>query len=106
MANTLKTGRGEDDPSDDQSPKAARVVQKREFVDRVVEATGAKKGDVKPIVEATLDQLGRAFASGETLVVNPFGRARVSMRKNNGKGSEVINLRLRRRGDGADSDEE
>ncbi|AUH63710.1 HU family DNA-binding protein [Paracoccus zhejiangensis] len=106
MARTPKSDTGDEAQFEAESPRAARVVQKREFVDRVVEATGAKKGDVKPIVEATLDQLGRAFASGETLVVNPFGRARVSMRKSNGKGSEVINLRLRRRGDGADSDED
>ncbi|AUH34683.1 HU family DNA-binding protein [Paracoccus tegillarcae] len=80
------------------APQQARVVQKREFVDRVVEATGSKKSDVKPIVEAALDQLGRAFAAGETLVIQPFGRARVSMRKDLQNGGEVINLRLRRRG--------
>lgn len=84
-------------PAED-APQQARVVQKREFVDRVVESSGGKKSDVKPIVEATLEQLGRAFAAGETLVIHPFGRARVSMKKGLQNGGEVINLRLRRRG--------
>lgn len=98
---------GSDKPAPaEASPKTASVVQKREFVDRVVAATGAKKADVKLIVEATLDQLGRAFAAGETLVVNPFGRARVSMKKGLQNGGEVINLRLRRRGIAEASDDE
>lgn len=94
-------GVGRDEDRDD-GPRPARVVQKREFVDRVVDATGGKKGDVRPIVEATLSQLGLAFAAGETLVIHPFGRARVSMRKNIA-GGEVINLRLRRRAAGENS---
>ena len=106
MAKTSKSEKTGQKRSDDDAPKAARVVQKREFVDRVVDATGAKKGDVKPIVEATLDQLGRAFASGETLVINPFGRARVSMKKDLQNGGEVINLRLRRRGPGIAEDDD
>ena len=93
------SGRGE---GRDDGPRPARVVQKREFVDRVIDVTGGKKGDVRPIVEATLNQLGLAFAAGETLVIHPFGRARVSMRKNV-TGGEVINLRLRRRAAGADT---
>lgn len=94
----MKPGKTEKPTPADDAPQQARVVQKREFLDRVVEASGGKKSDVKPIVEATLDQLGRAFAAGETLVIQPFGRARVSMRKGLQNGGEVINLRLRRRG--------
>lgn len=102
MPRQQRSGRGADA---DDAPRPARVVQKREFVDRVVDATGGKKGDVRPIVEATLSQLGLAFAAGETLVIHPFGRARVNMRKSVA-GGEVINLRLRRRAAGDDSGDE
>ncbi|TRW95679.1 HU family DNA-binding protein [Paracoccus sp. M683] len=106
MTKPSKPGRKDKAASAEDAPKPARVVQKREFVDRVVDSIGGKKGDVRPIVEATLEQLGRAFAAGETLVVQPFGRARVSMRKGLQNGGEVINLRLRRRGPGGAEDEE
>ncbi|MBK4216639.1 DNA-binding protein [Paracoccus caeni] len=77
-------------------PHRARVVQKRAFVDRVLAATGAAKADVRPIIEATLDELGRALSAGETLAVPPLGRGRVSIQKNP-RGGDVITLRLRRR---------
>lgn len=77
-------------------PQPAQVVQKRDFVDRVVAATGAKKSEARPIIEATLAQLGVALASGETLAVPPFGRARVN-RSRDLRGGEVITLRLRRK---------
>ncbi len=83
--------------SGNSSPRAAQIIQKREFIDRVLASTGGKKNQIKPVVEATLEELGKAFAAGETLVVPPFGRARVSMKKNI-EGGEVINLRVRRRG--------
>lgn len=79
-------------------PQTAQVVQKKDFVDRVVAATGAKRSEVKPIIEATLAQLGVALASGETLAVPPFGRARVN-RERDLRGGEVITLRLRRKSD-------
>lgn len=79
-----------------EDPRPAQVVQKRDFVDRVVAATGAKKSEVCPIIEATLDQLGAALAAGETLAVPPFGRARIN-RSRDMRGSEVITLRLRRK---------
>lgn len=53
-------------------------------------------------VEATLAELGRAIAAGETLALPPFGKARVSRQKTV-KGSEVLVLRLRRPGPGAET---
>lgn len=81
---------------DQAEPAPARVVQKKAFVDRVVAASGSNRAQARPIIEATLDQLGVALAAGETLAVPPFGRARVSRQKDI-KGGEVITLRLRRR---------
>ena len=77
-------------------PQPTQVVQKRDFVDRVVAATGTSRTQARPIIDATLDQLGRAFSAGETLVVPPFGRARIS-RSPDQRGGEVITLRLRRK---------
>lgn len=79
-----------------QNPQPAMVLQKKDFVDRVVAASGAKKADARPIIEATLAQLGKALSAGETLAVPPLGRARVSLERDQ-RGGEIITLRLRRR---------
>lgn len=78
------------------APQPAQVVQKKDFVDRVIAATGAKKSEARPIIEATLEQLGVALASGHTLAVPPLGRARVNLEKDQ-RGGDVITLRLRRK---------
>lgn len=79
-----------------QDPRNAAVVQKRDFIDRVIAATGARKADARPVIEATLAELGRVFAAGQTLAVPPLGRARISCEKD-ARGGDVITLRLRRR---------
>ncbi|MDB6177477.1 DNA-binding protein [Paracoccus sp. Z330] len=78
-------------------PQPAQVIHKRDFVDRVVAATGAKKSEARPIIEATLEQLGEALSAGYTLAVPPLGRGRVNLEKDQ-RGGDVITLRLRRRG--------
>lgn len=77
-------------------PQPAIVVQKKDFVDRVIAATGAKKSEARPIIEATLEQLGEALSAGQTLAVPPLGRARVNLEKDM-RGGDVITLRLRRK---------
>lgn len=77
-------------------PHAAQVIHKRDFIDSVVAATGAKKSDARPIIEATLEKLGDALSSGKTLAVPPLGRCRVNLEKDQ-RGGDVITLRLRRR---------
>lgn len=76
-------------------PKVACVVQKREFVDRVLAKTGARRAEARPIIEATLAELGRVLEAGQTLAVPPLGRARVSSGRD-ARGVQVITLRLRR----------
>ena len=87
------------------NPQPAQVVQKKDFVDRVVAATGAKRAEARPIIDATLEQLGEALAAGCTLAVPPLGRARVNLEKDQ-RGGDVITLRLRRRPTGGRSAEE
>ncbi|MBU3032129.1 hypothetical protein KNW02_18730 [Paracoccus sp. XHP0099] len=65
-------------------------------MDRVVAATGAKRSEARPIIEATLEQLGEALSAGQTLAVPPLGRARVNLEKDL-RGGDVITLRLRRK---------
>jgi nucleoid DNA-binding protein len=77
-------------------PQVAGVVQKRDFIDRIIAATGARKADARPIIEATLAELGQVLSDGQTLAVPPLGRARVRVEKD-ARGGDVITLRLRRR---------
>ncbi|WP_246054924.1 DNA-binding protein [Paracoccus gahaiensis] len=77
-------------------PHVATVVPKRDFVDRVVAATGARRAEARPIIEATLDQLGQILSAGQTLAVPPLGRARINLERD-ARGGDVITLRLRRR---------
>lgn len=87
---------GKDSIDGARNPQPACVVQKKDFVDRVVAASGARKADARPIIEATLAQLGKALSAGETLAVPPLGRARVNL-EHDQRGGEIITLRLRRR---------
>jgi nucleoid DNA-binding protein len=84
------------DPAPD--PESARVLQKRQLMALVVRRTGLRSSDIKPVVEATLAELGDAIASGMTLALPPLGRARVSRRLDQ-TGAEIITLRLRRKPD-------
>ncbi|MBD3765676.1 MAG: HU family DNA-binding protein [Rhodobacterales bacterium] len=70
-------------------------LAKKEFVDRVAAASGAKKKLAREIVEATLAALGDALSKGEDVVLPPLGRMRVSRSRDNASG-EVLNIKLRR----------
>lgn len=78
------------------NPRMAVVVHKRDFVDRVLAQTGARRSEALPVIEATLAQLGAVLSAGQTLAVAPLGRARIAT-ETDARGSEVITLRLRRR---------
>ncbi len=72
------------------------TLHKKEFISRVLAASGRTRSDARPIIEATLEQLGLAFARGETVTLPPFGKARVN-RQRDIAGGEVLILRLRRK---------
>lgn len=65
----------------------------RALVDRVVEASGAKKKDAKPIVEATLAEIDRALAKGEGLNLPSLGKLRVVRLAADGGGAMTLKLR-------------
>ncbi|SDG05685.1 HU family DNA-binding protein [Rhodobacter capsulatus] len=78
------------------APVAVRVqVKKKDFVERVVLRSGAKKPVVRDLTEAVLAVLGEALAKGETLVLPPLGK--ISVARSVGKaGGEILHVKLRR----------
>ena len=86
-----------------EDPVPARILHKREFLARVAADVDLSRAQIRDVVEATLNQLGRAIAEGETLALPPFGKARVS-RQATAKGDEVLVLRLRRKDVGDETD--
>ncbi|MBK5933834.1 DNA-binding protein [Rhodovulum imhoffii] len=76
-------------------------LRRPELVDRVVEVSGMKKKDVKPIVEAMLHVLGEAFAANEEMILHPLGRVKIDRQKDAGNAT-VIRARIRRNANAVD----
>lgn len=79
-------------------PDHGPQLKKKELVDRVTEAVGGKKKQVKEIVEATLAALGEALQKGEALNLPPFGRAKIARSKGEGRESSMT-VKLRGAGE-------
>ncbi|HMO09835.1 MAG TPA: HU family DNA-binding protein [Paracoccaceae bacterium] len=78
---------------------ATANLRKKDLIDHVVAATGAKRRDVGPAVEATLAAIGEALERGEALTLPPLGRLRVVKRKDGAKaGGATLTLKLVRGG--------
>ena len=69
-------------------------MKKAELVNLIVERTGMKKKDVKPVVEATLEALGESIAKGQELNLQPFGRLKINNTKELAK-AMVHSVRIR-----------
>ena len=70
---------------------AANVLKLKDLMDQVAEATGGKRKDLKEVIEAVLAGMGRALADGTELNLPPFGKAKVSRRKD-----DVLVIKLKR----------
>lgn len=67
-----------------QSPDTVIVgpmLRKKELIDTVVERSGRKKKDVKPVVEAMLAVLGEALEDHRELNLQPLGKLKVRREK-------------------------
>ncbi len=53
-------------------------LKKKELIDMVVDRSGIKKKDAKPVIEAMLAVLGETIASGRELNLQPFGKLRIN----------------------------
>lgn len=80
-------------------------LKKRELIDLVVERSGIKKKDAKPVVEAMLAVLGETIADGRELNLQPFGKLRIN-RTNDKPNGRVIVCKLRQSTAGANAPKE
>ena len=82
---------------------APAPLEKGALIDEVVRASGVRKRDAKPVIEATLAAIGRALDEGRQVKLSPLGQMRVV--KSNAGGSSVTHtMKLRRKpaaGEGA-----
>jgi nucleoid DNA-binding protein len=72
----------------------AEVLKLKELVERVVQATGAKKKDTRELVEATLGEISAALLRGEELNLPGLGRVRVA-RSAEKEGRATVTLKMR-----------
>lgn len=68
----------EETSAEDAELMALLDLKKKELVERVVDRLGFKKKDVKPVVEAVLQELGDAVAEGRALNLEPFGKLNIN----------------------------
>lgn len=68
-------------------------IKKNVFVEMVAARCGQRKNDVKPIVEAVLEELGAALAEGHELQIPPLGKVKVTKTRENER-AHVLSLRL------------
>lgn len=74
---------------------AVVLVKKKDFVERVVAASGAKKAVARDMTEAVLRVLGEALSNGEGLILPPLGKLRVAKHIDK-TGAEVLQIKLKR----------
>lgn len=71
------------------------VLKLRDLIERASDASGLSRKETRPVVEALLVTLGDALAAGDTLVLPPLGRVRVSRSKDLDNGT-TLTIKLRR----------
>ncbi|MCX7565257.1 HU family DNA-binding protein [Sulfitobacter sp. F26169L] len=71
-------------------------LRKKELFDLVVERSGMKKKDVKPVVEAMLAVLGDALAEQREMNLQPLGKMKVQRGKELADGRALV-LKLRQK---------
>lgn len=71
-------------------------LRKKELFDLVVERSGMKKKDVKPVVEAMLAVLGDALAEQREMDLQPLGKLKVQRGKELSDGRALV-LKLRQK---------
>ncbi|MEO8244713.1 MAG: HU family DNA-binding protein [bacterium] len=91
---------GADGEVEDKAGNVNPGMMLKTLVDKVVAATGAKKKDVKEVVEATLIQMGEALKGGENLNLPGLGKLRIVRRPVEGSGAMTLKLRQAGQGGG------
>lgn len=78
-------------------PAPRDQVKKKELVDRVAARAGLSRNAARPVVEATLAELGAALAAGKDMNLPPFGKFRVVREKDTATGRTFV-VRIRQLG--------
>lgn len=73
---------------------AGPEVKKKDLIERIVARSGLKRRDVKPAVEAMLEELAAAVQAGEELNLPPFGKLKITRSKDLAN-ARVYHCRLR-----------
>ncbi len=76
------------------SPIASPVLKKQELIEKVVRASGIKKKDAKPVVEAMLEVMGDALADGREFNLQPLGKLKLNRTKET-EGARIIVAKIR-----------
>ena len=93
----LKTAAGQPAVVDTLSPVVvSNELRKKELFELVVERSGMKKKDVKPVVEAMLAVLGGAWAEQREMNLPPLGKIKVQRGKELPDGRALV-LKLRQK---------
>ena len=79
------------------SPEASlvSVMKKKEFVEKVAEASGQKKGVTRKVVEAALRELGDALMREDDLQLPPLGKITLNRQHESG-GAQILVAKIRR----------
>ena len=70
------------------------ALKKKELIDTVVERSGIKKKDAKPVVEAMLAVLGQKLADGRDMNLQPLGKIKIN-RVKDVQGGRVFVTKIR-----------
>ncbi|MCE5972473.1 HU family DNA-binding protein [Sinirhodobacter sp. WL0062] len=73
----------------------APVLRKKDFVERVAKASGAKKAVVRDVAQAVLEVLSESLEEGEKIALPPLGKMRVTRTAMN-NGASVLHIKLKR----------
>lgn len=82
------------DPAEDDA-SAPEQLRIKDLLDRVAVATDLNKNKVRSIVEATLNELGKALEAGEGANLPPLGKIRIVNSRTEEQGT-IMTLKLRR----------
>ncbi len=79
----------------DDDTAAPEQLKIKDLLERVALATDLNKNKVRAIVEATLNELGKALEAGEGVNLPPLGKIRIVNARTEEQGS-ILTLKLRR----------
>jgi DNA-binding protein HU-alpha len=91
--------------TDDDGPDDGReMMRRKEFLELVVEKSGAKKGDARGVTDAVLAAMAEVLAAGKDMNLPPLGKVKMVKEKQVGA-RQVLTVRVIIGGGSADSAE-